>query len=153
VGDEPFRRGPDDEVSEVNQEWLKTPEGRDWLHTDEGISWFRSTEGKWWSRSEDAHAWYEELAQGGWSDYFAGKAWPMPQGWLTPENAPQIGSRVRLNMDGPTLGGTTFEVGEEALVTELRFSPVGAVSVTLRTPDGRSCMAMRAEDFDPIEGK
>lgn len=137
-------------ADDVDQEWLKTPEGRAWLETDEGGRWWRSTEGQWWSRSEDAHRWYDELAQSGWERHWAGTM-PEPAEWMmTPDDAPKIGSRVRLRNPDTTLGGTSFEDGEVALVTELRFSPVGAVYATLRTQDGRQMIAMRADDFDPI---
>jgi hypothetical protein len=139
------------ESESVSQEWLKTPEGRAWLETEEGQQWFRSTEGQWWSRSEDAHRWYDELAQSGWERYWAGTM-PGPPDWaMLPDDAPQIGARVRLRNLGPTLGGTTFEDGEVALVTELHFMPIGGVRATLRTPDGRQVLAMRRDDFDPLE--
>jgi hypothetical protein len=135
------------ESESVNQEWLKTPEGRAWLETDEGTEWWRSIEGQWWSRSADAHRWYDELAQSGWVRYWAGTM-PGPPEWaMTPDDAPQIGARVRLRNPETTLGGTSFEDGEVALVTEIKFSPVGAVHVTLRTPDGRQVIVMRRDDF------
>lgn len=50
---------------------------------------------------------------------------------------------------GPTFGGTAFKEGELALVTEIRLAPAGTVLVTLRTPDGRSMIAMRPDDYVP----
>jgi hypothetical protein len=151
VADEPFSRGWDDEITDVNQEWLKTPEGREWLYTDDGIAWLGSTEGRWWSQGDDARRWYEEEAQEGWAAYFSGKnTWPRPSTYLTPENAPQIGSRVRLKKEAQTLGGDAFEDGDEALVYQLTFNPIGSVTVSLRTPDGRKCVALRPEDYEEL---
>jgi hypothetical protein len=134
----------------VNQEWLKTPDGRAWLESDDGMQWFNSTEGRWWSQGEDAGKWYAELAQDGWATYFAGKGWPLPEGFITPETAPKIASRVRINFAGPTFKGDVFEVGEVAVVAALQFNPIGSVSVELRTVDGRKCIALRPEDYLPV---
>jgi hypothetical protein len=125
---------------------LKTPEGRAWLETDEGTEWFRSTEGQWWSQGTDARQWYEELADRGWADYVSGKMPGPPEWGIRP--APRIGSRVRLRITEPTLGGTTFEEGELAIVTELHLMPIGSVRMLLRTLDGRKCMAMRTDDYE-----
>jgi hypothetical protein len=135
-------------TDEVDQEWLKTPEGRAWLETDEGTEWFRSTEGQWWSQGADARQWYEELADRGWADYVSGKMPGPPEWGIRPEDAPRIGSRVRLRITEPTLGGTTFEEGELAIVTELHLMPIGSVRMLLRTLDGRKCMAMRTDDYE-----
>jgi hypothetical protein len=84
----------------------------------------------------------------GWDDYVAGRMPGPPEWGILPGDAPQIGSRVRLKIAGPTLSGTTFEEGELAVVTELRFMPVGSVRVGLRTLDGRRYIAIRPNDFE-----
>jgi hypothetical protein len=134
-------------VEDINQEWLKTAEGRAWLETDEGMAWWRSTEGQRWSHSEDANRWYDELAQRGWERYFAGEM-PGPPEWaITPETAPQVASWIRLTEPVTTLGGVDTEADERAFVTEVKYNPMQAVFVTVRTPDGRSRFVIRHDEF------
>lgn len=139
-----------EEGGPVDQEWLKTPEGREWLESDEGIQWLGSTEGRWWSQGEDARRWYEEQARDGWAAYFAGDTWATPPGLIMPESAPLVGSRVVLKKTGRSRRDETFEDGELALVAALQFNPIGCVTVELRTVEGRRYVAMYPDDFEPV---
>ena len=135
-------------MDEVNQEWLKTEEGRAWLRTEDGTAWFRTTEGQWWSRSDDAHAWYEELGNRGWAARQAGGLPPPPENAITPDTAPKVGTRVRLARTETTLGGTTLHEGETATVTDIQLKPMGWVWLVLRTDDGRKSFAMFDSDYE-----
>jgi hypothetical protein len=138
-----------DEEQTVDQEWLKTDEGRWWLQSDDGLQWLATTEGRWWSQGEDAMRWYEEQAREGWAAYFKGETWPTPPSLITPDNAPKVGSRVRIKeRTGPTFRGETFERGELCVVAALQFNPIGSVTVELRTADGRKCICMHPDDFE-----
>jgi hypothetical protein len=144
-------RGVGDE-GQPDREWLRTAEGRQWLKSDEGIEWERSEEGYAWMQSDDGRAWLDELAQGGFDDFFSGKMPEPPEGWIVPNAAPRIGARVRLVGSATTLGGTTLDDGELAVVSELHLMPIGAVRVVLRTIDGRTKFAFSLEDFVPATG-
>jgi hypothetical protein len=69
---------------------------------------------------------------------------------ILPEAAPMIGSRVRLADTGPTFGGTSFEAGEIAIVSEIHLMPIGAVRLTVRTPDGRKQIILRSDSFEVL---
>jgi hypothetical protein len=122
-----------------NLEWLQTDEGFAWLYTPEGTKWTHSSAGQAWLESESGERFVERVFQAGWDDYFSGRMrrGVVPASWMTPETAPQIGSRVRIREDQETIGGTRITAGELAIVSELRFAPVGIVSALLRTIDGR----------------
>jgi hypothetical protein len=148
VSDDDYEPDLDDPRFEMNQEWLKTPRGRDWLESDWGPQWLATTEGRWWSQGEDAHKWYEELARDGWAAYFRGDVWATPPGTFTPENAPKLGSRVRLTLERKTFRGETFPVGELAVVASVGLAPIGSVMVELRTVDGRRFTVMTPGDIE-----
>jgi hypothetical protein len=61
---------------------------------------------------------------------------PLPEWALTPETAPQVGTRVRFVNTDRTMSGVEFKEGELGIVTEARFTPMGPVFVTVRTLDG-----------------
>lgn len=146
----------DDEPHPVSQEWLKTEEGRWWLQSDDGMTWLNSTEGRWWQQGDDGRSWMEELAQDGWAAYFAGKSWPTPTGFIIPEAAPPLRSRVILTEERKTFSGEVFEAGDVGLVVSLQLNPIGTVNVELRMEDdARRCLLTLADGFrllsDPPE--
>lgn len=81
----------------------------------------------------------EERQDERWDEYISGKApsIPLPDWALTPETAPQVGTRVRFVDTDQTMSGVEFNEGELGIVTEARFTPMGAVFVAVRTLDGR----------------
>lgn len=73
---------------------------------------------------------------------------PGPPEWgITPDAAPKPGTRVRLTRTETTLGGTTVNEGELAIVTDLHFMPMGAVRLTMRTLDGRTRAIMSPSEY------
>jgi hypothetical protein len=133
---------------EMNQEWLKTPEGREWLDSDNGMRWLGTTAGRWWSQGQDAYAWYEEQARAGWAAYFRGDVWPTFSNMFTPDNAPKLGTRVRLTDDRKIARDETVASGELAVVASVGLAPIGSVQVELRTVDGRRCVVLGSDQIE-----
>jgi hypothetical protein len=121
------------------REWLRTKEGQEWLDSDEGVSWLVRGEGEDWLGSRDGRTWTEARQDESWADYISGKkpSIRLPDWALTPETAPQAGTRVRFVETDRTMGGIEFKKGELGIVTEARFTPIGAVVIEVRTLDGR----------------
>jgi len=125
--------------SPEGRKWLLTDEGQSWLEGDEGIEWLVSGAGEDWLGSRDGRAWMEARQDDRWDEYISGSAPapPLPDWALTPETAPQVGTRVRFVSTDRTMSGVEFEEGELGIVTEARFTPMGVVVITVRTLDGR----------------
>ena len=132
---------PDDLGSPEGRGWLRSAEGRAWLESgsEDAVSWLVSPEGEDWLGSRDGRAWTEAREDERWDDYISGEVpvTPLPDWALTPETAPRVGARVRFVENDRTMGGVEFGEGEFGIVTEARFTPMGAVFVTVRTLDGR----------------
>jgi hypothetical protein len=130
---------PDDLASAEGKEWLLTDQGEAWLESDEGIEWLNTGDGEDWMGSRGGRAWMEAGQDKRWDEYISGKspAVALPEWALTPETAPQVGSRVRFVNTDRTIGGVEFQEGELGIVIEARFTPMGAVFITVRTLDGR----------------
>jgi len=129
--------------------WLETRAGIDWLLGREGTEWSETPAARRWFSTEAPASFFDALGQHGFENYFAGRVPPPPPGWLTPETAPKIGSRVRFTEDHETLGGRRFKTGELAFVAELHLTANGGVRATLRTPDGRRTTVVTGDSFTP----
>lgn len=133
------------------REWLNTPEGRVWLDTQQGEdSWIFTPPGWEWLNSPAGERWQREQHEAQWDVYFAGRTPEPPPFAMTPESAPQVGTRVRFTEDVETVdGGTRFAAGELAVIEAAKFLPsYGIVSVDLRTLDGRRLTTTIASTFD-----
>jgi hypothetical protein len=139
----------DESAFEPDPAWLETREGVEWLLGSEGEAWSMTPAARQWFAEEAPESFFEALGQHGFERYFAGQMRPPPEGWLTPETAPKIGSRVRFTGDRETLGGANFKDGELAFVAELHLTANGGVRATLRTPDGRKTIVLTGDNFSP----
>jgi hypothetical protein len=130
---------PADLDSPEGRRGLQTADGRAWLESDDAVAWLVSGEGEDWLGSRDGREWTEAREDERWDEYISGKlpSTPLPDWALTPNSAPQVGTRVRFVEHDRTMGGVEFAEGELGIVTEARFTPMGAVFVTVGTLDGR----------------
>ena len=104
----------------------------------------------WLGAARRGDRYLDALERNGWDSYFSGEMPPtIPEGWLTPETAPQISSRVRFLKTTTTFGGTMTNEGELAIVSELRFTPAGSVHALVRTVDGRKRRIMAIGEIGP----
>jgi hypothetical protein len=125
---------PVDPTEPESREWLQTEDGSAWLDSDAGLRWLSGGSGEDWLGSRAGRAWTDGRQEERWQAYFSGAMREGPEWAITPAEAPRAGERVRFTSACRTMGGVEFETGELGIVVETSFTPIGVVTVTVRTP-------------------